>query len=118
LRALIPLGFMPAADGTLSLMICPDGFPPELLPQAKTMSGGMAMPGGMGSPSHQSHGKGDADGGHCGFCTGFSAAPPLQLLAALLLLLAAIVVIAISMPAPAGIHLVHVPQARAPPAPL
>jgi len=120
LRALIPLGFMPAADGSFSLMICPDGMPAGFLPASNSvgMPGGMAMPGAMGSPLHQGHGHGDTDDGHCTFCAGFSAAPPLQLLAALFLLVASIVVITETIAAPASIGRIHIPQARAPPAPL
>jgi hypothetical protein len=112
LRALIPIGFMPAADGTLALMICPGGFPPALLPQEQTMSGS------MGSPMPQRSGHGLMEDGFCIFTTGFSAAPPPLILATLYLLLAVIAVIATSMPAPPGIRRVQVPQARAPPAPL
>lgn len=119
LRALIPLGFMPAADGSFSLMICPDGLPSGFLPAGKSaaLPGGMGMPTGMGGPLHQGHGHGDTDDGHCSFCAGFSAAPPLQLLAVLFLLLASIVVITETIAAPAGIGRVRIPQARAPPAP-
>jgi hypothetical protein len=111
LRALIPIGFMPAANGTLALMICPGGFPPQLLPQEKTMSDG------MGSPMPQRSGHGLMDDGFCIFTTGFSAAPPPLILATLFLLLAVIAVIATAMPAPTGIRRAHLPQARAPPAP-
>jgi hypothetical protein len=101
LRALIPIGFMPSADGTLSLMICPGGFPPQLLR--------MPMPG------RQGHGL--MQDGFCAFTTGFSAAPPPLILATLYLLLAVIAIVVTVMPAPAGIRLVRLPQARAPPAP-
>jgi hypothetical protein len=98
LRSLIPVGFMPATDGSLSLIMCHDGFPPALL------------------SGHGSHGHGVRDNDHCGFCTGFSAAPPSQLPAALVLLLAGMAAVAVALAAPAGIRLVHLPQARAPPA--
>lgn len=112
LRALIPLGFMPAGDGTLSLMICPGGLPPGVLPamdKAMPMSGGMPMP-----PQH--HGHGSAEQSYCAFTTGFSSAPPPLLLAKLLLLFTLTALIAVAVLAPAGIRLVHLPQARAPPA--
>jgi hypothetical protein len=112
LRALIPLGFMPAGDGTLSLMICPAGFPPALLPQQKTLQDDMGMPG-MPTPQHSGHGL--MDDGYCVFTTGFSSAPPPLLLAALVLLLACLGIVRTRVAAPAGIRLVHVPQARAPP---
>lgn len=113
LRALIPIGFMPASDGTLSLMLCPGGLPLELLPMEKTMQDGMGMP--MPQPHHGGH-KAMEDG-FCAFTTGFSPAPPaLLLLAVLALLVAGLGVALVHPPVPAGIRLVHVPQARAPPA--
>ena len=117
LRALIPLGFMPAGDGTLSLMICPGGLPPGLLPatgKSMPMSGGMPM-SGMPMPQ-QHHGHGSAEQSYCAFTTGFSSAPPPLLLAKLLLLFTLTALIAVAVLAPAGIRLVHLPQARAPPA--
>ena len=111
LRALIPVGFMPAADGTLSLMICPGGFPPQLLAQQKPMSGS------MGSPMPHRQGHGLMDDGFCVFTTGFSCAPPPLILATLYLLLALIAIVLTSMVAPPVIRLVHTPQARAPPIP-
>lgn len=121
LRALIPLGFMPAGDGTLSLMICPGGLPVWLLPDRAT-DPGMAMSGRMPMPQQpqhpgQRHGHGLMDEGYCAFTTGFCSAPPPPLLTVLSLVLACVAVIAVTMVAPAGIRLVHLPQARAPPAP-
>ena len=112
LRALIPIGFMPAGDGTLSLMICPGGFPPALLPQHEMMQDDMGMP--MPQPHHNGHGL--TDDGYCVFTTGLSSAPPPLLMAALLLLVACLGTVITRVAAPAGIRLVHVPQARAPPA--
>ena len=111
LRALIPIGFMPAGDGTFALMICPGGFPPALLPQQKAMQDDMGMP--MPQPHHG--GQGLMDDGYCVFTTGFSAAPPPLLVVALVLLLACIRVACSRMVTPAGVRLVYVPQARAPP---
>ncbi len=106
---------MPAADGTFSLMICPGGLPPGFLPEDK----GGAMPGGMGMPMPQApHGHGVTDDSYCIFTSGFSAAPPLLLPATILLLIAAVAAIVVAVSAPAGIRLVHVPQPRAPPAPV
>jgi hypothetical protein len=97
LRVLIPVGFMPATDGTLSVMVCPDGFPPV-------------------SQQHQ-QGHGDADGdAYCAFTTGFSSAPPPVLVVALGLLIVCLGVILTRLPAPVG-RLVHIPRARGPPAP-
>lgn len=112
-RAFIPVGFMPASDGSFSLMICPAGFPAALLPARS-----MPMSGGMQMPAQQLHGHGLVDGGYCAFTTGFSSAPPPLLLAALLLLLSSVTVMVVAVLAPAGIRLVHLPQPRAPPAPL
>ncbi|MDE2449841.1 MAG: hypothetical protein KGO22_12770 [Gammaproteobacteria bacterium] len=113
LRALIPIGFMPAGDGTFSLLICPGGLPPALLPGQKMLHDDMGMP--MPQPEHH-HGHGVMDDGYCIFTTGFSPAPPPLLLAALALLVAILGVGSSRVSAPAGIRLVHVPQARAPPA--
>ena len=112
LRALIPIGFMPAGDGTLSLMICPGGFPAALLPQEKTMQDGMGMP----LPQSHQNQNSVMDDGYCVFTTGFASAPPPLLVAEFVLLLACLGVVVTRVAAPAGIRLVHVPQARAPPA--
>ena len=112
LRSLIPVGFEPASDGSLSLTLCPHGFPAGLLAEGKAGP----MPGGI-SPGHQTHGHGAAEDSHCNFCTGFSAAPPSPVLTTLLLLLAGIVVAAFTAAPPDGIRPVRLPQARAPPAP-
>lgn len=108
LRAVIPIGFMPASDGSFSLMICPAGFPAALLPAES-----MPMTGGMPMSAQQHHGLGDE--GYCVFTTGFSSAPPPLLLVAFFLLLSCIAVIVVTVLAPGGIRLVHLPQARAPP---
>jgi hypothetical protein len=103
LRVLVPVGFMPATDGTLSVMICPDGFPP--VPQ-----------------QHQQgplQGHTDADGdAYCSFTTGFSSAPPPLLVVAMALVIVCLGVVLTRLPALAGSRLVHIPQARGPPAPL
>lgn len=129
LRALIPLGFMPAGDGSLSLMICPGGLPAGLLlgqsmgrMTGQGMAPGMGKPtplsGGTQMPRQQPRGHGSTEDGYCTFTTGFSSAPPPMLLAALLLLVSLVTVGAVAVLAPTGIRLVHLPQARAPPAPL
>ncbi|MGH8180723.1 MAG: DUF2946 family protein, partial [Steroidobacteraceae bacterium] len=114
LRALIPIGFMPAGDGTLSLMICPGGFPSALLPQEKSPQEGMGMP--MPQPHHSGSGHGAMEAGYCVFTTGFSSAPPPPLMAPFFVLLACLGFVLARVAAPGGIRLVHVPQARAPPA--
>jgi len=113
LRALIPIGFMPAADGTFSLMICPAGFPAALLPQRKTLQDGMGMP--MPQPHHHP-GQGVMDGAYCVFTTGFSSAPPPLLVAALGLLIACVGVVLTRVWALVDVRFVYIPQARAPPA--
>jgi len=45
LRALIPAGFMPGGQGTLTLQICPDGFAAAL----------PASPGAVGHAQHHHH---------------------------------------------------------------
>ncbi len=129
LRALIPIGFMPAGDGSFSLMICPGGLPAGLL-QGRSMGQdkgqdmgrhGMApavpMTAGMRMPAQEHRGTGGLDDGYCAFTTGFSSAPPPLLLASLFLLLACAAIIAVPLMPPSGIRLVHLPPARAPPAP-
>lgn len=125
LRAVIPVGFMPASDGSLSLMICPGGFPTELLQGrgmdqgiGQGMGQGIGMSRGRPMPQHQHPGHSLMDEGYCAFTTGFSSAPPPLLLAALVLLLSFVAVIAVTVLAPASRCLVHLPQARAPPAPV
>jgi hypothetical protein len=99
LRVLVPVGFMPATDGTLSVMICPDGFPPV--------------------PQQHQQGHGDADGDvYCSFTTGFSSAPPPLLVVALALFIVCLGVVVAGLPAPVGNRFVHIPRARGPPAPL
>lgn len=123
LRALIPLGFMPAADGTLSLMICPAGLPAGLLHDlgmGEDTGHGMAMSGRMGTPPAQhptqGHGQGLMDEGYCSFNTGCSTAPPPLLLIVLSLVLSFVAVVAVTVLAPPAIRLVHLPHVRAPPA--
>jgi hypothetical protein len=98
LRMLVPVGFMPAVDGTLSVMMCPDGLPPV--------------------PQQHQQGHGDADGDvYCALTTGFSSAPPPLLVVALGLLIVCLGVVLTRVPAPVGNRFVHIPQARGPPAP-
>ncbi|HUA23299.1 MAG TPA: DUF2946 family protein [Steroidobacteraceae bacterium] len=103
LRVLVPVGFMPATDGTLSVMICQDGFPPVL-------------------QTHQQgpqHGHGDADGDdYCSLTIGFSSAPPPVLGVALALFILCLGVVLTRLPTPLRDRFVRIPQARGPPAPL
>jgi len=123
LRALIPLGFMPASDGSLSLMICPGGLAAGLLQgqghamgqsigqqigtrdgsglgksMAPSMGNGMPMSDGTPTPAHQHDGgHGLMDEGYCAFTTGFSSAPPPLLPVAVFLLLSCVAVIAVTV---------------------
>jgi hypothetical protein len=109
LRALIPIGFMPAADGSLSLQICDEGLPAWLLLHAADGAPhGQAMPAG---PVHHSHED------HCPFCGGTTPAPGPLLLALACAVWVAIATVAILVSFRAPIRLLHVPQARAPPLP-
>ena len=108
LRLLVPAGYMPADAAPLSLQICPEGFPGALLPHAAHHhhheGGGTQGAGGHGS------------GGHCVFASAGAGGPPAQQTPAL------------ASPAagplpPLGycapvlpIRLVHLPEARGPPA--
>ncbi len=99
LRTLVPVGFMPATDGTFSVMVCPDDFQ-------------------SGLQQHQ-QGHVDADGDvYCSLTTGFSSAPPPPLVVALVLLVVCLGVVLTRVPAPVGHRFVHLPQARGPPAPI
>jgi hypothetical protein len=99
LRALVPVGFEPATDGSLSLVVCQEGFPPPLHPHGPTHQGG--------APSQSDH---------CLFCSSPSTAPAPRLLALVSLLLLVLGAVALTAPAAQGFRLVHIPQARAPPA--
>ncbi|MGP8034978.1 MAG: hypothetical protein ACLPQ6_12680 [Steroidobacteraceae bacterium] len=102
LQLLIPAGFMPASDAPLSLQICPEGFPAGLLAHA----------------GHQHHHRGGAHGGgeHCAFGATAGNGPPSQppppVANPYPLLLAAESCGAPILP----VRLVHLPQARGPPA--
>ena len=104
LRALIPIGFMPAADGTLSLTICDEGFPAGLLQPA---AHGHAVPAGAGHHSHEDH---------CPFCGASTPAPGPLLVALACVVWVAIATVALVVSCRTLISLLHLPQARAPPA--
>jgi hypothetical protein len=69
LRALVPAGFMPAADHPFSLEICPDGFPAQLLHYEMSHGHGMHHSGGA------SHSHDAARSEHCVFAAVASAGP-------------------------------------------
>jgi len=66
-RALVPAGFMPAPGHPLSLEICPEGFPPQLLHHAMDHGAGLHH-SGAASHSHNS-----ARSEHCVFAAVASA---------------------------------------------
>ena len=98
LRALVPVGFEPARDGSFALVICPHGLPPAL-----------HHPG-----VHHAGGGGDGRD-HCLFCSSPGGAPAAAALALTVVLL--VVWLATETRAPAlGWHRqLHLPEARAPP---
>jgi hypothetical protein len=103
LRVLVPVGFMPATDGTFAVMICPDGFPP--VPQQHQQG------------PQQGHTDADGDD-YCSLTTGFSSAPPPVLVVALALFIVCLGVVLTRLPTPVGNRFIHIPQARGPPAPI
>jgi hypothetical protein len=121
-RALIPSGFMPAPGRPFAIEICPEGFPAEMLEHGAahhadsvgmdSMDMESTSPGSMpahhhsGSPSHSEHCVfGTAsNAGPVTYLhppTGISSAPQLRAIA-----LDSI---------PVAVHLVYLPQPRAPP---
>jgi hypothetical protein len=101
-RALITPGFMPAHDRAFSLEICPEGFPAWLLAHA----------------GHHHHGGPHRGTDHCVFAGACTAGPVSQA--------PGLAAAASSEPTPTFhvvapatlVQLVHLPQARAPPAPI
>lgn len=98
-RALVPAGFMPAG-GAFSIEICPEGFSAQLLPH-----GGHHPPGG--SPTHTEH---------CVFGSAGASGPVRQLAALGAIALLPHAPAARFIAAPTAVRLVHLPQARGPPA--
>ena len=99
LRALLPVGFEPASDGSFSLVICQDDFPPLLHPSGAP----------QGAPKH---------GDLCTFCSSPSPAPAPLLLSLVSILLFVFCAVAFrTLSSVETIRLVHMPQARAPPPP-
>lgn len=104
LRAMIPIGFTPADDGTLSLKICTEGFP-AALPDAAAH--GPAAASGAGRRVREDH---------CPFCGASTPAPgPISVVSACVAWVV-IGTVALAAGACSLISLLHLPQARAPPA--
>lgn len=143
-RALVPQGFMPASDGTFSLVICPEDFPAALLARASQAeqpadheepaehawhAEPMAHAEHMGhaehvadaerggQAAHHEHGGHDhSRADHCVFGTACSGGPLSQH--------PALLALASTEPEPATrndsafiiVRLVHLPEPRGPPA--
>jgi hypothetical protein len=74
LRALIPVGFMPAGQGGLALRICPDGFPEVLLASGMAHAGHHHAGGhDAGAPNHDHK---SWMSGHCVFAAATAGAAP------------------------------------------
>lgn len=140
LRALIPPGFMPASDRAFSFEICPEGFPADLLANggpagASSMDMDSAPAGSIGDAmrsepvgistshgaplqgAHTHHGN-PWHSEHCVFGSACSAGPtPHLLLPADIASFKQPRTVAFASIAGA-VRLVHLPQSRAPPAPL
>ena len=99
-RALVPTGFMPASGGAFSIEICPEGFSAQLL-----RHGGHHPPGG--SPTHTEH---------CVFGSAGASGPVRQLAAPGDVALLQHTPAARCIAAATAVRLVHLPQARGPPA--
>ncbi len=123
LRALVPAGFMLAEGHPLTVIICPDGFPAQLLTQDGHAAAGMAdmpgmanMPGmdtmpGMPAAPDGSHSHSE----HCLFTSG-SSHGPISVHASPAFVVYLIRQAAVAPPQLArNVRLVYVPQARAPP---
>lgn len=98
LRALVPLGFDPAAH-SLGIEICHQGFPAGFFAHGGARSG---------APAHRT-------ASHCTFCNGTTPAPAYVLTG---LTLRTPYAVALSEPEPAAslsVPLAYTPQARAPP---
>lgn len=102
LRVLIPLGFEPA-HGSLSLVLCHEGFPARFFSH------------GRGTALH-AHGAGGSRGdAHCAYCNGTSPAPAFSLPSLVRTAPVAIGVVSFLESSAASVRLTHVPQARGPP---
>lgn len=99
-RALVPAGFMPASGGAFSIEICPEGFSAQLL-----RHGGHHPAGG--SPTRTEH---------CVFGSAGASGPVRQLAALGASALLPHAPAARFIAAPTAVRLVHLPQARGPPA--
>ncbi len=146
LRALIPAGFMLAEGLPLTVVICPDGFPAQLLspggPAMPGMAGmagmagmpdmpAMSMPnaprgasggrlaslGGHVAPDKGGPARGHSQSEHCLFTSGSSHGPAPLLTASPSVIPVLHEAIAAPRQLRGDVRLVYVPQPRAPPIP-
>jgi hypothetical protein len=119
-RALIPPGFMPANDRPFSIEICWEGFPADMLahgepPHADSMGTDSTSHHGPLQGAHQHQSGSPSHSEHCVFGTACGAGPiphlsvPSDISSAEQLRAVAFVSTA------GALHLVHLPQPRAPP---
>jgi hypothetical protein len=99
-RALVPQGFMPASDRPFSIEICPEGFPAQLLVDA----------------GHHHHSGNHWHIEHCVFGSGCTSGPVSHLPSLVSISLVRYVPPALFVSAAIAVQLVHLPQARGPPA--
>jgi hypothetical protein len=101
-HALITPGFMPAEDRAWGLEICPEGFPAELLRHAH----------------HHHHGGRHRGGEHCVFAAAPASGPLSHVAVPASAGFSGLVRALAPAPPATPVRLVHLPQARAPPAPV
>jgi hypothetical protein len=117
LRALVPAGFMLESGHPLTFIICPDGFPAQLLaqdgqgmPDMADMPGMPGMPGIPAAPGgNQSHSD------HCLFTSGSSHGPTPAFAAPVISSHVFREVAVAPRQRLSNVRLVYVPQPRAPP---
>jgi hypothetical protein len=98
-RALVPQGFMPASHGPLTLEICPEGFPAQLL-----------------AHTGHHHGGGHSYSDHCVFGTACAGGPPSHVAPLGGVSLPELAPAAPRIAGTREVRLVYLPQARGPPA--
>jgi hypothetical protein len=99
-RALVPQGFMLASEGQLSIEICPDGFPAQLL----------------GHAAHHHHGGAHWHAEHCLFGSASASGPVSHVPSVAPAFIAGLAPAAPLDSAAVTIRLVHLPHVRGPPA--
>lgn len=97
-HALVPQGFMPASDGPLSVQICPEGFPAQLLPHA-----------------HHHHAGGHWHTEHCVFGSACAAGPTPHLPSLSYVSLVLYTPVAGRISTAVAVQVVYLPQPRGPP---